>query len=34
MRLRTIDEAGLGVDERADVLWRTATRLFSLPEPA
>jgi predicted TIM-barrel fold metal-dependent hydrolase len=33
MRLRTIDEAGLSDEERADVLWRTACRLFLLPDP-
>jgi predicted TIM-barrel fold metal-dependent hydrolase len=33
LRLRTIDEAGLSEAERADVLWRTACRLFSLPDP-
>ena len=32
MRLRTIDDAGLNEVERADVLWRTACRLFALPD--
>lgn len=33
MRLRTVDDARLDDAERADVLWRTACRLFSLPDP-
>jgi predicted TIM-barrel fold metal-dependent hydrolase len=33
LRLRTIDDARLNDAERADVLWRTACRLFSLPDP-
>lgn len=33
LRLRTIDQAGLNEDERADILWRTACDLFKLPKP-
>lgn len=33
MRLNTVDAAGLSDEERADVLRRTASRLFSVPDP-
>jgi hypothetical protein len=31
LRLRVIEAAGLTDEERADVLWRSATRFYELP---
>lgn len=33
MRLGTIDEAGLSADEREDILWRTAAKVFRIEIP-